>query len=108
VTCHQGPLRTDGHRRAALEERLAYPGAYDLTVPRIRPPRATRHDRLAKSTVGYPVTLEAGAHVLGVRFRNGFGSNQNDQRHLFLARYELAGWINPGLRSWLTMLPETR
>jgi hypothetical protein len=40
--------------------------------------------------VGHPVTLEAGDHVLTVRFRNGFSSNPLDSRHLYLARYELA------------------
>ena len=40
--------------------------------------------------VGHPITLEAGPHVLSVRFRNGFGSGPLDSRHLYLARYELA------------------
>jgi uncharacterized protein (DUF1800 family) len=40
--------------------------------------------------VGHPVTLEAGDHVLSVRFRNGFGNGPLDTRHLYLARYELA------------------
>jgi uncharacterized protein (DUF1800 family) len=40
--------------------------------------------------VGHPITLEAGNHVLSVRFRNGFSSNPSDSRHLYLARYELA------------------
>ena len=44
-----------------------------------------------RTPVGHPVTLEAGTHVLAVRFRNGFGGpGQNDSRHLYLARYELA------------------
>ena len=40
--------------------------------------------------VGHPVMLEAGNHVLLVRFRNGFNSNPTDVRRLYLARYELA------------------
>ena len=40
--------------------------------------------------VGHPVILEAGSHVLSVRFRNGFRSNPIDSRHLYLAHYELA------------------
>ena len=40
--------------------------------------------------VGHPITLEAGDHILSVRFRNGFRSNPIDSRHLYLARYELA------------------
>jgi len=40
--------------------------------------------------VGHPITLEAGDHVLAVRFRNSFNSSPLDNRHLYLARYELA------------------
>ena len=40
--------------------------------------------------VGRPITLEAGNHVLSVRFRNAFSSGPTDSRHLYLAKYELA------------------
>jgi len=40
--------------------------------------------------VGHPITLEAGPHVLSVRFRNSFNSGPTDNRHLYLAHYELA------------------
>ena len=43
-----------------------------------------------RTPVGHPVTLEGGEHVLLVRFRNPFRSVANDNRHLYLARYELA------------------
>jgi hypothetical protein len=51
--------------------------------------------RLATTTwervpVGHPISLEAGDHVIAVRFRNGFGNGPTDTRHLYLARYELA------------------
>jgi uncharacterized protein (DUF1800 family) len=39
---------------------------------------------------GHPVTLEAGDHVLSVRFRNAFYGGSTDIRRLYLARYELA------------------
>jgi uncharacterized protein (DUF1800 family) len=39
--------------------------------------------------VGHPIPLEPGAHVLSVRFRNGFSSGPTDRRCLYLARYEL-------------------
>jgi uncharacterized protein (DUF1800 family) len=40
--------------------------------------------------VGHPIVLEAGDHVLSVRFRNAFSNGPIDSRHLYLARYELA------------------
>ena len=39
--------------------------------------------------VGRPFTLESGDHVLSVRFRNGFNQGPKDERHLYLAKYEL-------------------
>jgi len=39
--------------------------------------------------VGTPFNLEAGKHILSVRFRNGFGGNPLDHRCLYLAKYEL-------------------
>ena len=40
--------------------------------------------------VGHPMTLTEGFHVLSIRFRNAFGGQPEDSRHLYLARYELA------------------
>ena len=39
--------------------------------------------------MGTPFNLEAGKHILSVRFRNGFGGNPLDHRCLYLAKYEL-------------------
>jgi uncharacterized protein (DUF1800 family) len=40
--------------------------------------------------VGHPVSLDAGDHVLSVRFLNAFYDGAPDSRRLYLARYELA------------------
>jgi hypothetical protein len=40
--------------------------------------------------VGRPFTLEAGGHILSVRIRNGFGQGAQDERKLYLQKYELA------------------
>jgi len=39
--------------------------------------------------VGVPFNLEAGKHVLSLRFRNSFASGPQDRRCLYLAKFEL-------------------